>query len=314
MLLEVKNLGIAYGDKPPIVQGVTFNLDEGEILAIVGESGSGKTTVIRAIQHVLPGGGHIAEGQVILEGEDTQKQTPEMHRALCGTDVSMIFQDSGAMMNPIRTIGTEFREFLAVHRIKDDKEAHDLMISMIEMVRLPNPEHILKCYPYELSGGMRQRVMIAMAMSSDPKILIADEPTTALDVTIQAQILHLLLELQKKNNMSIILITHDLGVVAQTCKRVAVMCGGYVVEEGTVEEIFLHPGHPYTQALIASMPRVGGTFEQFLERDLSDGNGDLCPFLNRCKYADKTCEACLPKYYEASEGHRIFCHRREEKR
>ena len=136
----------------------------------------------------------------------------------------------------------------------------------------------------------------------------------ALDVTIQAQILHLLLELQKKNNMSIILITHDLGVVAQTCKRVAVMCGGYVVEEGTVEEIFLHPGHPYTQALIASMPRVGGTFEQFLERDLSDGNGDLCPFLNRCKYADKTCEACLPKYYEVSEGHRIFCHRREEKR
>lgn len=128
------------------------------------------------------------------------------------------------------------------------------------------------------------------------------------------QILHLLLELQKKNNMSTILITHDLGVVAQTCKRVAVMCGGYVVEEGTVEEIFLHPGHPYTQALIASMPRVGGTFEQFLERDLSDGNGDLCPFLNRCKYADKPCEACLPKYYEASEGHRIFCHRREEKR
>ena len=171
MLLEVKNLGIAYGDKPPIVQGVTFNLDEGEILAIVGESGSGKTTVIRAIQHVLPGGGHIAEGQVILEGEDTQKQTLEMHRALCGTDVSMIFQDSGAMMNPIRTIGTEFREFLAVHGIKDDKEAHDLMISMIEMVRLPNPEHILKCYPYELSGGMRQRVGIAMAMAMKPKLL-----------------------------------------------------------------------------------------------------------------------------------------------
>lgn len=160
----------------------------------------------------------------------------------------------------------------------------------------------------------RQRVMIAMAMSSNPKVLIADEPTTALDVTIQAQILHLLLELQKKNNMSIILITHDLGVVAQTCKRVAVMCGGYVVEEGTVEEIFLNPGHPYTQALIASMPRVGGTFEQFLERDLSDGSGNLCPFLNRCKYADKTCEACLPKYYESSENHKILCHRREEEK
>ena len=161
---------------------------------------------------------------------------------------------------------------------------------------------------------MRQRVMIAMAMSSNPKVLIADEPTTALDVTIQAQILHLLLELQKKNNMSIILITHDLAVVAQTCKRVAVMCGGYVVEEGTVEEIFLNPGHPYTQALIASMPRVGGTFEQFLERDLSDGSGNLCPFLNRCKYADKTCEACLPNYYESSENHKILCHRREEEK
>ena len=153
-----------------------------------------------------------------------------------------------------------------------------------------------------------------MAVSCEPRLLIADEPTTALDVTIQAQILHLLLELQKKNNMSIILITHDLGVVAQTCKRVAVMCGGYVVEEGTVEEIFLNPGHPYTQAQIASMPRVGGTFEQFLERDLSDGSGNLCPFLNRCKYADKTCEACLPKYYESSEGHKILCHRREEEK
>ena len=145
MLLEVKNLGIAYGDKPPIVQGVTFNLDEGEILAIVGESGSGKTTVIRSIHHVLPGGVHIAEGQVILEGEDTQKQTPEMHRALCGTDVSMIFQDSGARMNPIRTIGTEFREFLAVHGLKADQAAHALLISMIEMVHLRNQEQIQKC-------------------------------------------------------------------------------------------------------------------------------------------------------------------------
>ena len=180
--------------------------------------------------------------------------------------------------------------------------------------KITDPEKAMRSYPHELSGGMRQRVMIAMAMSSNPKVLIADEPTTALDVTIQAQILHLLLELQKKNNMSIILITHDLGVVAQTCKRVAVMCGGYVVEEGTVEEIFLNPGHPYTQALIASMPRVGGTFEQFLERDLSDGSGNLCPFLNRCKYADKTCEACLPKYYESSEEHKILCHRREEEK
>ena len=219
MLLEVKNLGIAYGDKPPIVQGVTFNLDEGEILAIVGESGSGKTTVIRAIQHVLPGGGHIAEGQVIFEGEDTQKQTPEMHRALCGTDVSMIFQDSGAMMNPIRTIGTEFREFLAVHGIKDDKEAHDLMISMIEMVRLPNPEHILKCYPYELSGGMRQRVGIAMAMAMKPKLLLADEPTASLDRANSELIVEKLLQYQYESGCLLLCATHDEKVQARFANR-----------------------------------------------------------------------------------------------
>ena len=219
MLLEVKNLGIAYGDKPPIVQGVTFNLDEGEILAIVGESGSGKTTVIRAIQHVLPGGGHIAEGQVIFKGEDTQKQTPEMHRALCGTDVSMIFQDSGAMMNPIRTIGTEFREFLAVHGIKDDKEAHDLMISMIEMVRLPNPEHILKCYPYELSGGMRQRVGIAMAMAMKPKLLLADEPTASLDRANSELIVEKLLQYQYESGCLLLCATHDEKVQARFANR-----------------------------------------------------------------------------------------------
>ena len=164
MLLQVKDLGIAYGKGDPVVRHVSFDLDAGQVLAIVGESGSGKTTVIRAIQHVLPGGGHIAEGQVILDGEDTQNQTSEMHRSLCGTDVSMIFQDSGAMMNPIHTIGRQYRDFLAVHGLTDEKEAHDRMISMLEMVRLPDPEQVLKSYTYELSGGMRQRVGIAMAM------------------------------------------------------------------------------------------------------------------------------------------------------
>ena len=224
----------------------------------------------------------------------------------------MIFQDSLSALNPVYTVGSKMVELIRRHTDMNKKEAKVRVLELLTAVGITDPEKAMRSYPHELSGGMRQRVMIAMAMSSNPKVLIADEPTTALDVTIQAQILHLLLELQKKNNMSIILITHDLGVVAQTCKRVAVMCGGYVVEEGTVEEIFLRPGHPYTQALIASMPRVGGTFEQFLERDLSDGSGNLCPFLNRCKYADKTCEACLPKYYEAAEGHRILCHRREE--
>ena len=226
----------------------------------------------------------------------------------------MIFQDSLSALNPVYTVGNKMVELIRRHTSMTKKEAKARVLELLTAVGITDPEKAMRSYPHELSGGMRQRVMIAMAMSSNPKVLIADEPTTALDVPIQAQILHLLLELQKKNNMSLILITHDLGVVAQTCKRAAVMCGGYVVEEGTVEEIFLNPGHPYTQALIASMPRVGGTFEQFLERDLSDGSGNLCPFLNRCMYADKTCEACLPKYYESSENHKILCHRREEEK
>ena len=245
---------------------------------------------------------------------DILKKSEAELREIRGGEIAMIFQDSLSALNPVYTVGNKMVELIRRHTSITKKEAKARVLELLTAVGITDPEKAMRSYPHELSGGMRQRVMIAMAMSSNPKVLIADEPTTALDVTIQAQILHLLLELQKKNNMSIILITHDLGVVAQTCKRVAVMCGGYVVEEGTVEEIFLNPGHPYTQALIASMPRVGGTFEQFLERDLSDGSGNLCPFLNRCKYADKTCEACLPKYYESSEGHKILCHRREEEK
>ena len=293
-LLEVKDLKVSFFTdlgETQAVKGAGFAIGEGDFFGIVGESGSGKSVTTKSILRLGPSNCKIMGGEI-----------------------AMIFQDSLSALNPVYTVGNKMVELIRRHTNMNKKEAKARVLELLTAVGITDPEKAMNSYPHELSGGMRQRVMIAMAMSSDPKILIADEPTTALDVTIQAQILHLLLELQKKNNMSIILITHDLGVVAQTCKRVAVMCGGYVVEEGTVEEIFLHPGHPYTQALIASMPRVGGTFEQFLERDLSDGNGDLCPFLNRCKYADKTCEACLPKYYEASEGHRIFCHRREEKR
>ena len=293
-LLEVKDLKVSFFTdlgETQAVKGAGFAIGEGDFFGIVGESGSGKSVTTKSILRLGPSNCKIMGGEI-----------------------AMIFQDSLSALNPVYTVGNKMVELIRRHTNMNKKEAKARVLELLTAVGITDPEKAMNSYPHELSGGMRQRVMIAMAMSSDPKVLIADEPTTALDVTIQAQILHLLLELQKKNNMSIILITHDLGVVAQTCKRVAVMCGGYVVEEGTVEEIFLHPGHPYTQALIASMPRVGGTFEQFLERDLSDGNGDLCPFLNRCKYADKTCEACLPKYYEASEGHRIFCHRREEKR
>ena len=316
-LLEVKDLKVSFFTdlgETQAVKGAGFAIGEGDFFGIVGESGSGKSVTTKSILRLGPSNCKIMGGEILFRGEDILKKNEAELREIRGGEIAMIFQDSLSALNPVYTVGNKMVELIRRHTNMNKKEAKARVLELLTAVGITDPEKAMNSYPHELSGGMRQRVMIAMAMSSDPKVLIADEPTTALDVTIQAQILHLLLELQKKNNMSIILITHDLGVVAQTCKRVAVMCGGYVVEEGTVEEIFLHPGHPYTQALIASMPRVGGTFEQFLERDLSDGSGDLCPFLNRCKYADKTCEACLPKYYEASEGHRIFCHRREEKR
>lgn len=316
-MLEVKDLHTSFftpAGEVKAVNGVSFNLDEGRVLGIVGESGSGKSVTAYSILQILTHPGRIVSGSIKFRGEELVGAGEGALRKIRGNKISIIFQDPMTSLNPVYTVGNQLMESILLHTGRNKEESRKHAMEMLRLVGISEPEKRMKQYPYELSGGMRQRVMIAMAMSSDPKILIADEPTTALDVTIQAQILHLLLELQKKNNMSIILITHDLGVVAQTCKRVAVMCGGYVVEEGTVEEIFLNPGHPYTQALIASMPRVGGTFEQFLERDLSDGSGNLCPFLNRCKYADKTCEACLPKYYESSENHKILCHRREEEK
>lgn len=258
MLLEVRDLAIAYGRREPIVQGVSFDLDDGEVLAIVGESGSGKTTVIRAIQHILPGGGHIAGGQVLFQGEDTQKQTPAKHRALCGSAVSMIFQDSGAMMNPIRAIGRQFREYLAVHGITGEKEAHDLMISMLEMVRLPDPERILQSYTFELSGGMRQRVGIAMAMALRPKLLLADEPTSALDVTTQAQIVAEMMRVAKTMNTAIILVTHNLGIAAYMADRILVMKNGRPVEYGPAEEVLRHPKADYTKMLLDAVPKMGG--------------------------------------------------------
>lgn len=258
MLLEIKNLGIAYGKAEPVVRHVSFSLDEGEVLAIVGESGSGKTTVIRAIQHVLPGGGHIAEGEMIFEGENTQKQSSEKHRMLDGRDVSMIFQDSGAMMNPIRPIGVQFREYLALHGMADEKEAHDRMIEMLTMVRLSDPEQILKSYTFELSGGMRQRVGIAMAMAFHPKLLLADEPTSALDVTIQAAIVKEMMEVRKRMNTAIIIVTHNMGVAAYMADRIMVMKQGRVVEYGKAEDVIYHPKEDYTKMLLAAVPVLGG--------------------------------------------------------
>lgn len=314
-LLEVKNLKVSFFTELGEVEAVKeagFYMDKGDFYGIVGESGSGKSVTTKSVLRLGPSSCRIKEGEVLFEGRDILKLSDGELRKVRGKEIAMVFQDSLSALNPVYTVGSKMVELICRHNPMKKPEAKARALELFTAVGIADPEKAMKSYPHELSGGMRQRVMIAMAMSSNPKVLIADEPTTALDVTIQAQILHLLLDLQKKNGMSILLITHDLGVVAQTCKRVAVMCGGYVVEEGTAEDIFLHPGHPYTQALIASMPKVGGgSFQQFLERDLSDKGTGLCPFLNRCKYGDKVCESTLPEFYKAGGQHKIRCHKRD---
>lgn len=312
-LLEVKNLQVSFFTElgeTRAVKDASFEIGTGDFFGIVGESGSGKSVSTKTILRLGPKNCEVKAGEILFEGKDILKLSQEELQKIRGNEIAMIFQDSLSALNPVYTVGSKMVELIRRHNAVTKVEAKKQAVDLLVAVGITDAEKTMRSYPHELSGGMRQRVMIAMAMSSKPKILIADEPTTALDVTIQAQILHLLLELQKKNGMSIILITHDLGVVAQTCKRVAVMCGGYVVEEGTVEEIFLNPVHPYTQALIASMPKVGGgAFEQFLERDLSDSAENLCPFLNRCKYADETCEKVLPENCEIAQGHVVLCHK-----
>ncbi|MFQ9509420.1 MAG: ABC transporter ATP-binding protein [Lachnospiraceae bacterium] len=315
-LLEVRNLAVSfYGDRGETraVKNADFQVKKGEFFGIIGESGSGKSVAMKSVLRLGPANCRIKGGEILFDGKDILTLRPSELRSVRGKDIAMIFQDSLSALNPVYTIGSKMTELLRLHNNMTKKEAKERAKELLTAVGIPDVEKHLKSYPHELSGGMRQRVMIAMAMSSNPKLIIADEPTTALDVTIQAQILHLLRDLQKEAGMSVIMITHDLGVVAQTCKRVAVMCGGYVVETGSTEEVFLKPRHPYTKALIASMPKVGGgKFEQFLERGVQDDSGNLCPFLSRCKYANETCEKCLPQFYEAGVNHRIRCHRREE--
>lgn len=313
-LLEIKDLAVSFYTElgeTKAVKNASFQIGKGEFYGIVGESGSGKSVATKSILKLGPKNCKIKSGSIFFEGKDILQLKGDELRAIRGKEISMIFQDSLSALNPVYTIGSKLVELILRNEKMSKADAKKQAIELLTAVGIADPEKNMKSYPHELSGGMRQRVMIAMAMSSHPKLMIADEPTTALDVTIQAQILHLLKDLQKKSGMSVILITHDLGVVAQVCKRIAVMCGGYVVEEATAEEIFYHPVHPYTQALIASMPKNDGKeFVQFLERNVSDDSGNLCPFLSRCKYADEECEKCLPVFYEEGEKHLVRCHKK----
>ncbi|MFC4184267.1 ABC transporter ATP-binding protein [Saccharococcus thermophilus] len=259
-LLEVKNLEVSfqtYGGEVQAVRGVSFYLNKGETLAIVGESGSGKSVTSQTIMRLIPTPpGKIKNGQIIFDGEDLVKKTDKEMEQIRGKDIGMIFQDPMTSLNPTMKVGHQIMEVVMKHQKMSKSAAKERAIELLRLVGIPMPEKRVNQYPHEFSGGMRQRAMIAIALASNPKLLIADEPTTALDVTIQAQILELMKDLQKKTGTAIIFITHDLGVVANVADRVAVMYAGKIVEMGTVDEIFYDPRHPYTWGLLASMPSL----------------------------------------------------------
>ena len=257
MLLEVKNLHIQYAGTE-MVHGISFSLDSGEVLSLVGESGSGKTSVIRAILGCLPHEGRVNEGEIIFSGVNMLENTPKMWRDISGRNISMIFQDSGSMMNPIRTIGSQFVEYILEHSSMDPQKAEKEAKEMLERMQLPNPDTIMDSFPFELSGGMRQRVGVAMAMFFRPQLLLADEPTSALDVTTQAQVVKELMKICRDDGTAIILVTHNLGVATYMSDKIMVMQNGHVVEEGTSEAIIENPQANYTKELLHSVPQIGG--------------------------------------------------------
>lgn len=313
-LLEVENLQVSFHTRDgenQAIRGVSLHIDRGETVGIVGESGSGKSVTAKAIMALIPPPGEVTGGSIRFAGESLNGLTERQWRDIRGNRIAMVFQDPMTSLNPVKRIGRQMTEVIQRHRGLGRSEALKEAIEMLRQVGIPEPERRVKQYPHEFSGGMRQRVMIAMALSCQPELLIADEPTTALDVTIQAQILDLLKELKTKTSASIALITHDLGVVAQVCSRVIVMYGGMVMEEGTVDDIFFRSKHPYTQGLLRSMPPRGSNARARLS-PIEGSPPDLlnppkgCPFHDRCPHAMPICET-LPKHYEVGEGHRAMC-------
>ena len=318
-ILQVKNLHVSfktYAGISKAVRGVDFHLNKGEILAIVGESGCGKTVTSKAILGILPKDnttiGENEKSQIIFEGEDILKKTEKDMAKIRGSKISMIFQDPMTSLNPTMKIGDQIAESILLHNDITKQDAYKRAIKMLELVKIPNAHQRMKQYPFEFSGGMRQRAMIAIALACNPKILIADEPTTALDVTIQAQIMDLIQELQKELNMSVILVTHDLGVVASVADRIQVMYAGKVVERGTVKEIFYHATHPYTRALLKSVPKITNENKETLY-SLKGTPPDLinppqgCSFSPRCEYGMRICRQKYPKTEQLSETQESSC-------
>ena len=291
---------------------VSIHLKEGEVLGIVGESGSGKSVTAYSLMGLTAYPGKLIGGELHFNGHEVEKMTEKDFSKMRGKEVSIIFQDPLTSLNPVYTIGNQIMEVIRLHTDADKKKAYARAVELLSLVGINEPEKRMKQYPHELSGGMRQRVMIAIALACEPKLLIADEPTTALDVTIQAQILELMMELKDKLGMAIIMITHDLGVVASMCEKIAVMYAGHIVEYGTTDEIFYQPGHEYTKGLINSIPKLNTAAHERLV-PIEGTPVDLlnppagCPFAPRCKNCMKICLSKMPPRTELSDTHYTYC-------
>lgn len=312
-LLEVKNLKVKFlGSKNTTyaVNDVSFSIEEGETLGVVGESGSGKSVTVKSILRLLEDNAEIS-GSIIFNGQDYMKKDQKYMRKIRGSEISMIFQDPMTSLNPVFTIGTQMKRLIKRHRkgITRD-EIENISIKYLELVGISDAKKRLKSYPHEFSGGMRQRVIIAMALCLQAKLIIADEPTTALDVTIQAQILNLINEINKNENRSVILITHDLGVVANSCDRVMVMYSGVIMEITTAKELFENPKHPYTKGLLESVPKNSNQRLTPIQGNPPDMTIKIkgCPFYKRCKYKSEKCEKTLPNLINISKEHMVRCH------
>lgn len=315
-LLEVENLSTSFFThlgEVKAIRDISFSVDKREIVGIVGESGSGKSVTSLSIMRLLSYPGKITNGKILFKGENLLEKSKREMRKIQGNEISMIFQDPMTSLNPLFTVGNQITEAITTHQKLTNKEAQKKAIEMLKLVGIPSPEKRVFSYPHEFSGGMRQRAMIAMALSSEPSLLIADEPTTALDVTIQAQVLQLIKDLNDRLSTSTILITHNLGCASSTCDRILVMYGGKIMEQGSTEEIFYEPRHPYTMGLLNSVPKITGSRSKKRLVPILGTPPDMlnppsgCPFYPRCEFAMKVCVAMEPPQFDLSETHKVNC-------
>ena len=314
-LIDIQDLRVSFftpGGEVQAVRGVSWFLDEGEALGIVGESGSGKSVSVYAVMRLLQHPGRVTGGSIRFNGTDILSLSEDDMRKIRGNEIAMIFQDPMTSLNPVYTVGNQICEPLKLHRNMKGKRARERATELLGMVGIPNPARRLKQYPFEFSGGLRQRAMISMALACEPKLLIADEPTTALDVTIQAQILEIMKDLKNRRNMSIVLITHDLGIVSDICNKIIIMYGGEIMEYGPIEALYSSPSHPYTNGLINSLPKI----DEEVGAQLTPIEGspvDLmhppagCPFAPRCDKCMKVCLTEKPPYFEMEPDHYSAC-------